>query len=150
MVILRVAIGWHFLFEGLSKVSHAGWSSITYLVDAGGPLAYVFHRMAASETAVSMVDQLNIWGQILIGLALILGLFERFALMAAAVMLALFYVAHPPFPGIDYLIEEQGNYFVVNMILIEFLAVWVLWYFPTSGYIGIKRLFNLPKKENHE
>ena len=35
-VILRVAIGWHFLYEGITKVLNPNWSSIGYLMDSKG------------------------------------------------------------------------------------------------------------------
>jgi uncharacterized membrane protein YphA (DoxX/SURF4 family) len=37
-VVLRLVIGWHFLFEGLSKFETDGWTSEPYLREANGPL----------------------------------------------------------------------------------------------------------------
>ncbi len=31
LTILRIAIGWHFLFEGISKLFTPGWTSADYL-----------------------------------------------------------------------------------------------------------------------
>jgi uncharacterized membrane protein YphA (DoxX/SURF4 family) len=55
LVLLRLAIGWHFLFEGVEKIhsvntgpttSQQPWSSKVYLEEATGPLAEFFHRQA--------------------------------------------------------------------------------------------------------
>lgn len=42
MVLLRVAIGWHFLHEGLWKYQHTSFSASGYLSQARGPLKEVF------------------------------------------------------------------------------------------------------------
>ena len=34
LVTLRVLIGWHFLYEGISKVINPYWSSAAYLLDS--------------------------------------------------------------------------------------------------------------------
>jgi uncharacterized membrane protein YphA (DoxX/SURF4 family) len=55
LIALRLAIGWHLLFEGVVKVrthelgrtqSSTPFSSAAYLRDANGPLAKVFHSQA--------------------------------------------------------------------------------------------------------
>lgn len=46
LVVLRLAIGWHFLFEGAEKLKKPGWSSAAYLRGATGPLADHFHKLA--------------------------------------------------------------------------------------------------------
>jgi hypothetical protein len=39
LTILRVAIGWHFLYEGLTKLFNPAWTAAGYLESATGPLA---------------------------------------------------------------------------------------------------------------
>ena len=34
LVTLRVLIGWHFLYEGISKIINPYWSSAAYLLDS--------------------------------------------------------------------------------------------------------------------
>ena len=47
VAILRIAIGWHFLYEGLWKLMQSdGWSCVSYLGAAQGPLAPVFTWMS--------------------------------------------------------------------------------------------------------
>ena len=57
--LLRIAIGWHFLSEGLGKLWNGGWTARDYLATADGPLAGVFHWMAATPAVLSVVDALN-------------------------------------------------------------------------------------------
>lgn len=147
LVILRIVIGWHFLYEGLIKLFNPGWSSIGYLLDSQGLFSGMFHAMAGSPGVVAVVDFLNIWGLTAIGLGLMLGLLSRVASVAGIVVLALYYFSHPPLIGLNYAIPAEGNYFIVNKTLIELIALWVLYFFPTSGIIGLDRFFI--KQENN-
>ena len=43
--LMRIAIGWHFLYEGLWKLMQPdGWSCVSYLGAAQGPLAPIFTK----------------------------------------------------------------------------------------------------------
>jgi len=46
LILLRLAIGWHFLFEGLEKIHSDNWTSAGYLREATGPLAEQFRELA--------------------------------------------------------------------------------------------------------
>ena len=79
LTVIRVAIGWHFLYEGLSKLFMESWSSESYLANATGFLSGFYHWLASGEGMIRVVDFLNVYGLILIGLALFLGVFIRIA-----------------------------------------------------------------------
>ena len=102
VVALRVLIGWHFLYEGVSKLTADAWSAKGYLLQSRGPLAEVFRWMAADPERLATVDQLNMWGLTLIGLGLILGCFTRLASASGIVVILLFYLCNPPFVGYFY------------------------------------------------
>ena len=140
LVILRVAIGWHFLYEGLVKLVNPNWSSVGFLLDSGGIFGSFFHNLASNPNTVRIIDHLNIWGLILVGLSLILGLFSRPAILGGILLLGLYYLSHPPFTGIRYAAPNEGSYLLVNKNLIELFALAVLYVFPSSKYIGIDRL----------
>lgn len=54
LVLLRLAIGWHFLFEGLEKIHSDNWTSAGYLREATGPLAEPFHGLAGDPVLERM------------------------------------------------------------------------------------------------
>ena len=56
------------------------------------------------------------------------------------VLLALYYIAAPPFAGYTYAMPAEGSYLVVNKVLIELAAVVVLLAFPTGMLFGLDRL----------
>lgn len=146
LVLLRVAIGWHFLFEGLVKVVNPTWSPFGYLMDSKGFLAPFFQAIAENAKALSIAGFLNEWGLILIGLGLILGLFTKPAIWAGMVLLLLYYLSHPPLTGMIYALPSEGSYFIIDKLVIEFIALGVLAVFPTGKMIGLDRLLLKNKK----
>jgi thiosulfate dehydrogenase [quinone] large subunit len=140
LVILQILIGWHFFYEGLAKLINPYWSSTGYLAGAEWWFGGIFRDLAASPTAITVIDFLNMWGLTLIGLALFLGLLTRPALIAGMALLFLYYIAAPPFPAYSYAMPAEGSYLVVNKILIELVAMAVLLAFPTNKLFGLDRL----------
>lgn len=139
LLILRLAIGWHFLYEGLVKLMNPNWSSVGFLLDSGGFMKGFFNMLADNPAAVNIIDYMNIWGLILIGLSLILGLLTRPAIIFGIILLAMYYLSHPPFVGIRYAVPSEGSYLIINKTLIELFALCVLFVFPSSNYIGFDR-----------
>jgi thiosulfate dehydrogenase [quinone] large subunit len=146
LVTLRILIGWHFLYEGLAKVVNPYWSSAGYLAGSQWWFKGIFINIAASPTVLTAVDFVNMWGLVLIGLCLIFGAATRVATIAGIVLLALYYIAAPPFAGYTYAMPAEGSYLVVNKVLIELVALLVLLAFPTGRIMGVDRLVNLWRK----
>ena len=140
LVTLRVLIGWHFLYEGLVKLANPSWSSVLYLLDSEGFMAGFFQHLANNPDVISVLDFLNIWGLIAVGLGLVLGCFTRLAIIGGFLLLAMYYLSHPPFIGLQYAVPTEGNYLVVDKNLIEMAALLVLFVFPTGRAIGLDRL----------
>lgn len=150
LVALRVFIGWHFLYEGVVKLANPNWSSIGYLMDSQGFMSSFFYSLAANPTALGVVDFLNVWGLIAIGLGLIVGAFTQLSVISGILLLALYYLSHPPFVGLKYLLPMEGSYLLVNKNLIELAALVILWLFPTGKLIGLDRLIFSIKLKNRK
>lgn len=110
-VILRVALGLQFLLAGWSKLT-SEWTAAEYLATANGPFAEWFQSLSGSV----LVDNLNIWGQILIGLALILGLAVRPAAIGGLIMMLLYYFAQFTENTAYGLIEDHLIYALVFLV----------------------------------
>lgn len=139
LVALRVAIGWHLMYEGVVKIFQPNWTSYGYLMDSQGFLSGFFHNLASSPMLLAVIDFLNAWGLTLIGLSMIIGLLSRYAKIAAMFLLLFYYLAHPPLLTTEYLLPGEGSYLWVNKNLVEMLAVAVLFVFPTGHIIGLDR-----------
>ncbi len=158
MTILRIAIGWHFLFEGISKLFNPGWSSTSYLMDSKWLFSGFFHWITSNATALGIVDFLNIWGLILIGICLFLGFFTRFASISGALLLLLYYVANPPF--VESSFPSTSHFYIINYNLIEAFVLIIIATFPKEFLYSIQRLVSyyhtarknrkFPPEDNHE
>lgn len=145
LVILRILIGWHFLHEGVTKILKPGWTCLGYLVDSQGPFSFIFNNMAKSQAIVGAADWMNIIGLTAIGFFLIVGLFERQALIGGVVMLAFYFLSHPPLIGMHYAMPSEGNYLFIDKNLIELVMMLLLYTMPTSHVVGLQRLITPPK-----
>ena len=122
LTVIRVAIGWHFLYEGISKLFIPDWTSYSYLVNTSGALSGFYHWLASSESVLKIVDIMNIYGLIILGIALFLGLFTRLAAIGGVILLTLYYFAYPPLGASLFNISE-GHLFIVDKIFIEAMAL---------------------------
>ena len=147
LVFIRMAIGWHFLYEGISKVFSGNWSSAAYLAGSKWIFAPLFHWMSGNGGIVSLVDFLNVWGMILVGLGLMLGALTRWASAGGALMLVFYFIAYPPIPGYTLGVPVEGSYLWVNKNLIEFFVLVAFAFLPTGYLHGFDRLYKSWKEE---
>ena len=145
LVALRFLIGWHILYEGISKLITPNWSSIGFLKESKWILSGFSNWVTSNPGVLNAVDFLNTWGLIAIGVGLILGLFTRFAAIAGAILLFVYYLNNPPFIGLEYTLPTEGNYLIVSKTLIEAVALIVLAVFPSGKYLGLDMLFYTEK-----
>jgi len=130
---LRITLGAAFLFAGLEKVLH--FDGATKAFDAAGFLKFatggalpgsdpkaivnpthdLWVALAGNAGAMSIVNTLVVFGEVAIGVALILGLATRFAGVAATLMMALFWVANFSFANGPF--NEQFLYGIVAAFL---------------------------------
>jgi thiosulfate dehydrogenase (quinone) large subunit len=137
LVALRVIIGWHLLYEGVSKLLTPGWSSIGFLSESQWIMSGSAKWIISHSGVLTTVDFLNVWGLITIGLGLILGLSTRIAAFSGAVLVLIYYFNNAPIIGIEYSIPAEGNNLIVNKTLIEAVALLVLTVFPTGSIVGL-------------
>ena len=137
LVVLRVMLGFGFFYAGLEKLQNfAGedqpWSAIGFLKFATGgtipnmtgltdpmshnPTQGLWTSLGANPTLLGVVDFLVVFGELAIGVALILGIATRLAGLLGAVMMFLFWIAAWDF---QYGIVNQQ---FVYMVLSAFLA----------------------------
>ena len=96
VVLLRLTMGWIFVYSGFDKLFN-GFSAEGFLVNATrGPLGAWFQGLGENSLAMDVINPLVVWGEILIGLALVFGVTTRFAAFWGATMMFMFYIAQFP------------------------------------------------------
>ncbi|MCU0408416.1 MAG: DoxX family protein [Bacteroidales bacterium] len=158
LTLIRIVVGWHFLYEGLAKLFNPGWSSAAFLMESKWLLAGFFHWLAADPGRLALTDFINTWGLILIGLALFLGIFTRISALAGSAMLLLFYIASPPF--IESSIATASHFYIINYNVIEAVILIAIAALPADYLWGLGRLWavfrarrkekQFPSADNHE
>jgi len=140
ITVLRVLVGWHFLYEGIAKLSSPSWSAAGYLKQARGPFAGLFKSLAAQPDLLANADLITMWGLTAVGLLLMLGLFTRLASLGGIGFILLFYLCNPPFVGYFYSIPSEGSYLIVNKNLVELGALVVILVTGSGRYAGLDRI----------
>ncbi|MDR1624651.1 MAG: DoxX family protein [Tannerellaceae bacterium] len=148
ILILKMFIGWHFLYEGIIKLANPAWSAASYLMYSDWIFSGIFHAMADNSTILAIVNFCNIWGLILIGLALIFGVFTRIAAIGGAALLLLYYTANPPFTIADSM--KEGSYMIIDKNLIEMLALILIAFLPSLVQVNLKLVKDFINKKIHK
>jgi thiosulfate dehydrogenase [quinone] large subunit len=143
ITLLRVFVGWHFLYEGIAKLTSPTWSAIGYMKASRGPFAAFFRWIASQPNLLDNANLVTMWGLTIVGVLLILGLFTRLASIGGIGFLLLFYFANPPFVGYFYSLPTEGSYLVVNKNLVELFALVVIFFTGSGRFAGLDRLLHL-------
>ncbi|EMA48580.1 MULTISPECIES: DoxX family protein [Halococcus] len=94
VLALRLMMGYAFLYSGVDKILAGGFDAQGYLVGAvpeGSPLVGLFATMGQTPWFVDFVNVAVPWGEVLIGLGLLVGFLTRLAAFWGAFMMLLFY-----------------------------------------------------------
>lgn len=147
ITVVRVAIGWHFLYEGISKILQGNWTASSFLLNTSGFFSGFYHWIASSPAILRLTDVLNIYGLLFIGLALFIGLFSRIASISGALLLTLYYFAYPPF-GNPLMSASDGHLFIVDKLFIEASVLVFLALYREKGY-SIDALIQLFRRKKN-
>jgi thiosulfate dehydrogenase [quinone] large subunit len=142
ITVLRVFVGWHFLYEGIAKLTAPTWSAAGYLKQARGPLADLFRDLASRPNLLANADLITMWGLTIVGVCLILGLLTRLASLGGIAFILLFYLCNPPFIGYFYSIPTEGSYLIVNKNLVELCALAVIFATGSGRFAGLDRILH--------
>lgn len=150
LFVLRVLVGWHFLYEGLVKLLDPNWTAAGYLSQARWHFSEYFHWIVDQPIVLRVVDLANMWGLTLIGLGLVLGILPRLASVFGIMLLALYYLASPAVPGYFNWTGGQGHYLYINNNLIEMAALAIILFFPESTRLGLAGLWRRQPRRGRE
>ncbi|HEX5430240.1 MAG TPA: DoxX family membrane protein [Patescibacteria group bacterium] len=126
LLLLRLGLGWLMFYAGWSKLmAPTAFSAASYLNHAS-TFAGFYHALASART-LKVVDFLNVWGQIAIGVSLILGLWVKWSARAAALLMLLYYFPVLNFPHLtsdssSYIVDEHIIYGLGFLLLSAFNA----------------------------
>jgi thiosulfate dehydrogenase [quinone] large subunit len=136
--ILRIALGGLMFEAGLTKLLSGGFSAADFLENATGPFAGFYMGIGANTTMLTITNVMVPWGELLIGITIILGIFVRFASFWGIVLMVLYYTASLP--------PENG--WISRHII--YFSVFLSFIFSGTGYfLGIDRLVVRLEEQRH-
>ena len=89
-----------------------------------------------AASPIRSINQRTMWGLAIFGLFLMLGLFTRLSALGGAALLTLFYLAMPPWPGVQEIPSIEHNLFV-NKIFVEMVALLAIAAMPSGKWFGL-------------
>lgn len=99
-----------------------------------------YGALPPAATPLNRSDRQVMWGLIVLGTLLIVGLGTRIAAVLGAVMVLMFYLVMPPWPGVPPIPGPEHS-FIINKNLIECIALLGIAALPTGSWFGIDALF---------
>lgn len=92
-------------------------------------------------TPIRVINWRTMWGLTTFGLLLMIGLFTRLSALGGAGLLLMFYLAMPPWPGVQEISSTEHNLFV-NKVLVEMLALLAFAALPSGKWFGLDALIS--------
>ncbi len=120
LFMLRIVMGWMFLYAGITKVLDPAWSAEGYIKSAQN-FSWFFSQLL-NPGILPTVNFLNEWGLTLLGVSLILGIGVRLSSLLGAVLMFMYYAVLPfPYPNPHSLLVDEHIIYVT--ILLYFAVV---------------------------
>lgn len=123
LFLLRISLGFLFLYAGITKILNPDWSAAPYL--QGAKTFPELFNFFLQPQILPVVNILNEWGLTLIGISLILGAFVKFASFFGIILMVLYYLPILDFPHPNphsYIVDEHIIYIFSLLILAVFDA----------------------------
>ncbi len=124
---LRITLGWLFFYAGLVKVMNPNWSAAGYLNSAKS-LGF-FYQWLASPDIIPIINFVNEWGLLLLGVSLLVGLFVRLSSTLGVALMALYYIPILSFPivGEHYFLVDEHVIFAIALLLLANVRAGRIW-----------------------
>ncbi|MDP2656594.1 MAG: DoxX family protein [bacterium] len=120
LVLFRLAMGWMFLYAGVTHLLNPKFSAAGYLASAK-TLPIFFHWLASPDI-LPTVNFINIWGLTLLGVSLILGVCVRLSSALGVLLMILYWLPlgmlHPDAHSLivdDHIIYATGLLALLTM-----------------------------------
>ena len=110
--------------------------------------------VAPAASPIRSINLRTMWGLTIFGLLLMLGLFTRLSALGGAALLTLFYLAMPPWPGVQEIPSIEHNLYV-NKIFVEMVALLAIAAMPSGKWFGLDAAVSVlftrrPKNESEK
>jgi thiosulfate dehydrogenase [quinone] large subunit len=134
LTAFRLMVGWVFLGAALRQIPDASWSAVGFL--GGAP----YYSLLTQPPLINIIDTLVPWVHLLLGLALILGVFMRLTALVGSVLMILYLLPRIAFPAVF-----TDAHIIYSLLMIYLASVGAGRFFGLQGWIdGFKPLERHP------
>lgn len=121
LFIIRIALGWMYFYAGITKVLNSAWSAEGYIKGAKNFVG--MYQYFLDPGILPIVNFMNQWGLLLLGISLIFGVFVRLSAACGILLMLMYYFVILQFPHPNpqsYIVDQHIIYIAV---LLYFIAV---------------------------
>lgn len=123
LFLLRISLGWLFFYAGITKIINPAFSAEQYI--QGAKTFSGFYHFLLAPNILPIVNVINEWGLVLLGVSLILGIVVRLSSSLGIVLMILYYLPGLDFPYPNthsYIVDEHIIYISALLVFISFRA----------------------------
>jgi thiosulfate dehydrogenase [quinone] large subunit len=140
LILLRVAVGWFFLYQGITAILDPQWSVLPFISNAH-TFPDFYMSMSDSITA-SYISYLIKGLYVLIGACIVSGLFVRVGAFLGALIMLFFYFPLLQFPYVRY---ADVTYYIVDYHLMMAILLIYLFAARAGEVFGLGTLFKFSR-----
>jgi len=121
LFILRITLGWLYFYAGITKVLNSAWSAEGYIKGAKNFVG--MYQYFLDPGILPIVNFMNKWGLLLLGISLIFGIFVRLSAVCGILLMLMYYfvILQYPHPSPQSYIVDQHIIYIA--VLLYFIAV---------------------------
>ncbi|KKS95955.1 hypothetical protein A3B05_03215 [Candidatus Giovannonibacteria bacterium RIFCSPLOWO2_01_FULL_43_160] len=127
LFLLRVSLGWVFLYAGITALTTPSWSAAGYL--KGAKTFVGFYQWLLQPNILPTINFVNEWALTLLGISLILGVFVRFSAPLGAVLMLLYYfpILAFPYPNARAFVVDDHIIYAAALLTLASLRAGNVW-----------------------
>lgn len=126
LVILRLTLGWLFFYAGITKILNPDWSAEGYI--RGAKNFSFFYNLFLNSSVLPVINFLNEWGLLLVGIALLLGIFVRvYSAVGILLMVLYYFVLAFPYPNANSFIVDDHIIIIAGLLVLSAFSAGRVW-----------------------
>jgi thiosulfate dehydrogenase [quinone] large subunit len=140
LILLRVAVGWFFLYQGITAILDPQWSVLPFISHAH--TFPDFYTSVSDPVTASYMSYLIKGLYVLIGALIVSGLFVRIGALLGALIMLFFYFPLLQFPYVTY---AGSVYYIVDYHLVMVILLLYLFAARAGEVFGLGTLFKFSR-----
>lgn len=141
LILLRIATGWYFLYQGIVAITNPAWS-ITSLLPKNATMFPEFYAYILTPSVLPYISYLVKGTLLLIGALIAIGVFVRVAALLGMVLVLFLYLPTLNFP---YVVNAGVTYYIVDPHFILLLILVYLFFARAGEYFGLGTFFKFSR-----